>query len=538
MSETEVQKIDGTLSMRVGDYTLELPFTRSNQKLLVVIARLFRKEGSSRSCFSYQAISEGLGHGNRQWSHNYYREFLDAKSDCFKFLKREYKSYDAELESIHHQIQEAPFLDVESHRRLFLEKHPDCGISKSGFLTCARQIDGVALLRCVRRLVDAGTLKLKHKFYLQEILKRGLVSEIGRAEISSLFPGEEEEFQETQQKAPRVPAPLQENVRPSQEPEQKSSGDLTPRQAQASWLQKAKLVCFLYAGGLSMEILATLFMVCKGTIHNWVYKFASVELETSIQDSICRWSGRVSFDDKWIKIKGVWWFVFCAVDDVTGFPLLLRLFPANDGLSWQLFFTEFKALYGAPVLMISDGCQSLAAGKKMVFSWVVHQLCKFHKLRNLFKRMFRYIKDQNLLRRCLRLAKNIFSNGYVSSRKYAAKTLARVAPEEVKEYVEKNILKHWRKLSRSLTSNSAERFNRKIEKCFSGRYGIKSEKSAQVLLRGLWFKECVMRGQQHLASLDEFDSKQLAEICQETMLSPGNLHFLGEEDAIIPKKAA
>ena len=151
--------------------------------------------------------------------------------------------------------------------------------------------------------------------------------------------------------------------------------------------------------------------------------------------------------------------------------------------------------------------------------------------------MFEHIKEKKLLKRCIRLAKNIFSNGYVSSRKHAARTLSRIAPEKVKEYVDNNILRHWRKLSRSLTSNSAERFNRKIKKCFQGRYGL-SEKSAQVLLRSLWFKECVMNGQQHLSSLDKFNAQEMADICQETLLRPENLHFLEQEATSAPEKAA
>jgi hypothetical protein len=126
----------------------------------------------------------------------------------------------------------------------------------------------------------------------------------------------------------------------------------------------------------------------------------------------------------------------------------------------------------------------------------------------------------------------------VSSRKYAARSLAQIAPKEVKEYVENNILGVWKKLTRSFTSNSAERWNRKLEKCFRGRYGIKTPESAKVLLRSLWFQESMMSGQRHLDDLNEFTAQKIAEACQETLLCLENLHFLEERKSPDLKKAA
>ena len=196
-----------------------------------------------------------------------------------------------------------------------------------------------------------------------------------------------------------------------------------------------------------------------------------------------------------------------------------------DHVSWTLFFTRFKAVYGVPNLIHSDGSQPLAAARTVVFSGVRYQLCTFHKLRNLMKRLRQQTHDCKLLKRWFRLAKHIFSNRWVSRRKYAARTLQRLAGEEVASYIDTHILSCWRHLTLSLTSNASERFNRKIEKCVSARYGIPSEESARVILRSLWLKEVLLNGQQHIEAISELRAIDLSKICQEHVDTDNILHF-------------
>ena len=138
------------------------------------------------------------------------------------------------------------------------------------------------------------------------------------------------------------------------------------------------------------------------------------------------------------------------------------------------------------------------------------------------------LTDGKEFRRCVRLAKHMFANAFVSSRKAAAKRLQNIAGVEIAEYVDEHILTPWRHLTMALTNNAAERFNRKIEKCFSGRYGIPSEDSAKVLLRGLWLKELLLNGEKHLKETSEFRTLDMSKMCQETLDSGNILHFFHE----------
>ena len=205
----------------------------------------------------------------------------------------------------------------------------------------------------------------------------------------------------------------------------------------------------------------------------------------------------------------------------------------------SLFFLKrFKALYGLPKLIQCDGSQALAAARKAVFPGVRYQLCTFHKLKNLIKRLRQQIREPKLFKRSVRLAKHIFANKTVSSRKHAAKTLQELAGQQVSSYIDEHLLTYWRNLTMSLTNNAAERFNRKIEKCFSGRYGIPSVESAQVLLRGLWLKELLLNGHKHMALSSEFRTMNLSRICQEHLDTSNILHSFYDYDLSQAEKLA
>ena len=191
-------------------------------------------------------------------------------------------------------------------------------------------------------------------------------------------------------------------------------------------MERKLLVTLLYVCNVSQEMLSLLFGVSKTSIHRYIYDVCGEEVTWQILGQIVRWSGQVSFDEKWVKIDGTWHFVLCAVDSVTGFPLLISIYPTLNTMTWTLFFKRFAKLYGVPKLIRSDGCQKLATAREAVFPGVRYQLCKFHKLKNLIKRIRRHVQDAKDFRRAVRFAKHIFSNTWVSSRKQAAKSLQTV----------------------------------------------------------------------------------------------------------------
>jgi transposase-like protein len=449
--------------------------------------------------FTYQCLADAFGYSARQNIENFVAEFHASGDDFSTYLSCQNAKHDRSVPLIEAQLLESPFLGLHQQYQAFREAHPDQRLSETSFRQYVKEIDVLKLLKRVRQFVLQDKQAFDVRRYLQELLELDELPRAKKKEILECFP------------------------------EVQASPSSSKREASievsGACMQKKLLVVLLYVCSVSQDMLALLCGVGKTSIHNWIYEVCGEELEWRILGEIVCWSGQVCVDEKWVKIKGQWYFVLCAVDAVSGFPLLIDLYPTLDSVSWTLFFKRFNALYGVPKLITSDGSQPLASARELVFQGVRYQLCKFHKLKNLMKRLRHHIRHPKLFSRCVRLATHMFTNDSVSSRKHAAKTLQKLAGQQVSAYIDGHILACWRKLTLSLTNNASERFNRKIKKCFFGRYGIPSPKSAHVLLRGLWLKELLLNGHKHLDATSELTSLDLSRICQEHLDTSKILHF-------------
>jgi len=512
MAHLTVEIQDKRIVVRSQAFCFEFLDVGKNKKAILVLLRSFCSPETGNPLFTYQQMADAFDYAARQNVENFVAEFHASGDDFKEFLSRVNSKHDRLFPVVEAQILNSPYLSLHQHYVAFCEEHPAEKLSENTFRSYVKDIDGGKILKRVRQGLSKKDSRLDVTRYLQELLALEEFPRTKKKEIFACFP------------------------------EVKASSSVST--CKNSWalsessLQRQLLVVLLYVGNVSQEMLSLLLGVGKTSMHNWIYEVCSEDLDWQLLREIVCWSGKVSFDEKWIKIKGKWYFVLCAVDSVSGFPLLIDLYPTLNTVSWTVFCRRFKALYGLPKLIQCDGSQALAAAREAVFPGIRYQLCKFHKLRNLRKLLRQQFHDPNRLTCCHRLARHIFSNTGVSSRKHAAKTLQKLAGREVSSYIDEHILTHWRHLTLSLTNNACERFNRKIEKCFSGRYGISSTKSAQVLLRGLWLKELLLNGHKHMAATSELTSIDLSRICQEHLDTGKILHFFHDDEPSQVEKAA
>jgi transposase-like protein len=512
MAHLEVIIHDTIIEVNGQGFCWKFPHAGKNMKALWPILRGFCDPDTGESLWTYQEIADACGYKARQNIENFVGEFRATGGDLSRYLSPKNAKHDRVCELIAAQILTSPWLGMHHQYLAFLEEHPDETLSEPTFRKYARELDVLPLLKRTQTFFSEHREQFDVARYLQEILEMAVVPQAKQKEIIECFP-------ETQPVSAAEP--------PS----------LTAKLSNTT-MERKLLVTLLYVCNVSQEMLALLFGVSKTSIHRYIYDVCGEELSWQILGQIVRWSGQVSFDEKWLKIDGTWHFGLCAVDAVSGFPLLLALYPMLNTVSWTVFFKRFRKIYGVPTLIQCDGSQALAAAREVVFLRGRYQLCKFHKLKNLIKRLRRHVRDSKDFIRAVRLAKHIFSNTWVSSRKQAAKRLQQMAGQEISSYIDEHILSPWRHLTMSLTTNVSERFNRKIEKCFSGRYGIASVESAQVLLRGLWLKELLLNGHQHMAQTSELAAINVSRICQEHLDSGNILHFFHDYEASQLEKLA
>ena len=547
----------GQLCLRIGDMHMKLQENLPNKKVMAVLARELHWRETDKPVFTFQTISEGIGHPDRQYSDNIHKTFLARGENFQQLLDRQNTLKAQSFEQVEAQMLEAPYVSIPEQYRLFRQQHPQVSLSEKTFRQYVDEIPSCKLLKRCQQVVtcEESVVLLNSRVYVKELLEHARFTPVKKKEIVTLFPECAASLETTEKStsqspsqmksaSPPVSPPMSDPNTPAPPTARKQSmcspphnvPNMAPRSrsteanidVSAPQFRKYFLVLLLYVCNVPQEVLALLCDVSKTSIHNWIYEVASEQLEQTILLAITCWSGMVSFDEKWLWINEQWMFALCAVDARTGFPLLIALYPTLDAVCWRVFFERFKALYGRPHQILCDGSGALAAARRIVFRGVPYQLCKFHKLKNLFKHLRKRIHDSQKLWRYRQLAKRIFSNTWVSSRKAAAKRLQKLAGGAISSYIEGHILTPWRHLSKSETNNASERFNRKLNKCFFGRYGIPSVESAAVLLRGVWLKELLLNGQKHLDATSELASLDLSRTCHEYLDTSKILHFFHE----------
>ena len=433
--------------------------TKNNKKLLYVLLRLF-KDKNGKNLLTFSKISEHFGLKNRQDSNNFFREFVHSGSDFLDYLVRKSRLTEA-FPLIENEILKYPLKSIKKHYKDFTTKYPEYKMSEQTFKKYVSQIDSLKLKTRIEALISKKEISINKDAFLKEILYETDNNRNSRKQIVDTFPELEQTDNELSKEKDFI----------------KNSNKFG----------KQLLVMLLIGSGLNYKILSILLGVSKSTIHNLFYYLSFIKF--FILRTIKWWSGRISTDEKWVKIKGKWRYVISIVDDVTGFPLYFQVVSDLRKDTWKLFFARFYKIYGIPRLIISDGSDAIAGAIKEIFPNTNHQLCKFHKLKNLMKKIYKCNCSTKKRRKMIKLAKGIFKNKSYFSRKRSAKRLMEIGTPEVAKYVKNSILGKWKQLTKGYTSNSAERWNRKIEKSIQGRYGLKSERFVTQLITSIWLKE-------------------------------------------------
>lgn len=438
---------------------------------------------------TFQTISDFFDLKSRQDSNNFYRDFQHSDHDMAAFLTRKRK-FRTTIPIIEEQILSDNKLSITQHYQTFCENYPQYKMSYATFTNIVRETDA---------------LKMYHKFK-----KSGKADKPGIINSDSLV-------DDISRKSINSNISQISRISDDKRKQYNLSRDIP-------FFHKALLALLFLACGVNMDVIGMIFGVAKSTVHNWLYRLPS--MKKMILNSIKFWSGIVCVDEKWIKINGKWHYVLSFVDHITGFPLHIKTVYDTRADTWAVFMKEFKKLYGKPRLIISDGSKSLAAARNIVFPKTPYQLCWFHKLKNLNKRIYK-VDDLMVRLKLLFLSNNMFHNTYPSSRKRTAMKIVEMNVSGVSDYVAKNIIGDWKHLNLMKTSNAVERWNRKIEKVTSGRYGLKSVEFVDKLLDGLWLKE-ILFDQRHLRK-GFFTELNMFSICQENLKPVQIIRFLKDK---------
>jgi transposase-like protein len=266
-------------------------------------------------------------------------------------------------------------------------------------------------------------------------------------------------------------------------------GEVSPSKLAQLWegATGAILLAFiLYYHGLSLEVIGRFFGVHKTTVMRWLSPLAHVNWQGAVQHSKRFFSGTVAVDEKWLKIAGVWWYLFVAVDHVSGFPLHVALWPSNATPYCELFLLQLKALGYHPKVIITDGWDAYVKAIARVFPNAQHLLCRFHALRAAFRRLRQQVPSGNARRRWADKLKALFRTPSKRTVQRRLDTLQIEAHGSPAHAVVTRLLAKLPQLLpavgstwRPTTSNAAERFLGAFDRFYRAKGPFQNPASAQ-----------------------------------------------------------
>ena len=469
----------------------ELPDTPANRRGAMILLRgLHRRDGWP--LVTYEHLAQELGYADRRNVHNFWAEFEACGSDLAAFLRRR-KKVDAEVVSRCEHIWKAhPLWTCAQVLAEFRRRWPESSaqLSEQNIRTAGHQVGFLGVQRGLRRQLAEGQAHYQEPVVLAalwEMADAGAQAQAAQTLPVWSLPDALESVAPARAEPEPMAVPTDASVAALEET--LFQGEVSPSKLVQLWegTTGALLLAFiLYYHGLSLEVIGRFFGVHKTTVMRWLSPLAQVNWQKAVQHGKRFFSGTVAVDEKWIKIAGAWWYLFVAVDHVSGFPLHVALLPSNATPYCVFFLLQLKALGYYPKVIITDGWDAYVTAIAQVFPRAQHLLCRFHALRAAFRRLRKHVPSGNARKRWADQLKELFRT---PSKRTVRRRLKRLQTEAQDSPVQAVVTRLLAKVPQLLpavgstwrptTSNAAERFLGAFDRFYRAKGPFQNLASAQ-----------------------------------------------------------
>ncbi len=493
--EIECNKEEQQFRVQVGKlYYGWFVDTPSNRKAVLVFLREMYDSETGKWVFTEEELAGLVGSANRQAVDCHMKGFRDAEGHILEFLKHKRKVDDEVVELVWQVFCSDPYTGLSSMaaqaNASYNGKKP---LNEANVREALSQIGGYTVWREMLKGLENGQAHYEEGYLVEHVLE--LLSE--RAEevepVSILAEGavvSELQGTEAQGETLAERVTLSKSFRAKVVPLFSKAGDVVSLQEQllAAWegpLGVVLLAFVLYTSGLSYATIGGWMGVDASTICRWLEPFASLGWMW-VQQQRASFSGQVAVDEKEIKIDGVTWYLFVAVDCVTRFPLHIAIYPSNNGDYCLTFLLELKRKGYRPYVIVTDGWDAYIEAIKTAFPNAKHLLCRFHLIRSVFRRM-KQIKFFDA--ECIRLLRNLFHSDDPRTVRRRVAVLKDKLAKLGKEWVLEGLLAKLEQVMLAVgnptrwpsTSNAAEWFFRDYDRFYRLKGPFQHKKSAYKL---------------------------------------------------------
>lgn len=369
--------------------------TPSNRKAVLVFLREMYDSETGKWVFTEEELAQLFGSPNRQAVDGHMKGFREAGGKMLEYLKRKRKVDDAVVDLVWKTWCAGPYTTLsELTARVNVGHSGEKSLSEANVREALSQLSGYNIWRTMLKGLESGQAQYAHGYLIEHLLD--LLSDQSDGREDALALPEGLELSELQGSAAHGEA-LFTNVRVPEFINEHLDAIFSPctdafalgQQLSGAWEGTAGvivLVFVLYSSGLSYAVIGGWVGVDASTICRWLAPLSAWGWMW-LQQQRVHFSAQVAVDEKHITIGGVTWYLFVAVDCVTRLPLHLNFYPSNAEWYCRTFLLELKAKGYHPRVIVTDGWDAYIKAIQKAFPSALHQLCRFHLLRSVFRRM-------------------------------------------------------------------------------------------------------------------------------------------------------
>jgi len=455
-----------------------LPDTAFNRKFMVIFLRLLMNK-TGKSLYTYKELSVIVGSNNRQAASGHIEHFRACGKDVSSSLTR-HRKVDAEVvEAVRLELQNGALQKVSELCVVVNNRLERTDLTEANISAALDQIPYGSVHRVLRNQLSSGELHYKEEYLLQEIMNNSGLEDNAKGSILKQAGIVLPEFTGMTVSDPTAIQSL-----------------LTPGAKLSSIKNSLQWVCFmmtLYYHGVPLSVLGKWFKVHKTTVLRWIFglglqlwPIVQIWIQKQVKTKIA------CIDEKWIKIRGKWYYWFVVLDAGTGIPILTSLLDSRGEWACRWMGFQLKALGQIPIAFITDGMPGYSYLKEMLGEGVKHLLCHFHYQQAASRWVKKHFKgnggkeEEQLIKDRKKELKNVLqTNDKRTVKRRLEKLKAKEETSEVGKWVD-NTEKELPKLLPAIgskkfpkTNNAVERFFRSFNQFYKRRCGFFSCISAK-----------------------------------------------------------
>ena len=368
--------------------------TVSNRKVVLVLLREMYDSRTGRRLFSEEQLAALLGSTNRQAVDGHMKGFREADGDLADYVTRKRKVNADVVELVWKTWSANPSVRlVELTAAVNAVYDGDKPLSSANVREALSEISGYRVWRRLLKDVEKGRAHYEEPLLIEHLLRLLSEQTPDTSEVPALPEGVDVSelsasaaVGETPETANRMSQRVVERLEALFSP---SDASQMGTQVAHAWegVSGLMLLAFvLYSSGLSYAVIGGWIGVDASTICRWMVPLSAYGWSW-LQQQQLQFSGQVAVDEKHINIGGVTWYLFVAVDCVTRCPLHLAIYPSNNEWYCRAFLLGLKARGYHPRVIVTDGWDAYIKAIARAFPHAHHELCRFHLIRSVFRRM-------------------------------------------------------------------------------------------------------------------------------------------------------